>query len=177
MISSNSRSVMVSKSANVSIWKESEGTGVRHWVGSQQGQALCTSPPSCAQMGAHSGSVPESDLGVPGGGFSTKERGPYTGALRRRLGALENPQSGGLRETDGRSWWARAAGMWHPRTRPQAPGAAPACCLLAPRYQEKPGSKGEPMPPGLTPKPPGPETLLSSQHSLGHVQSRVRRHP
>ena len=80
IISSSNRSVMVSKSANVSIWKERDETGVEGAVA--QGQALCaslfssTKPQGISWVCAHA---------WPSGyklGFNIKKRSPQLGLSR-----------------------------------------------------------------------------------------------
>lgn len=150
MISSNKRSVMVSKSANVSTWKRREGTAVGR--GLPWGTAARSG--NCAGI-------------TGGGGFSAKERGSQPGALRRTLGTLENPQSGGWLETNRRS-------------RMDGPGSSyrhvacqalhvPADCWPH-RTARRRAPRVSPVPPGLAPKTAWPQNpALSPAQPRDHT--------
>ena len=80
MISSSNRSVMVSKSANVSIWKERDETGIEGAVA--QVQALCASPFSSTKPQGMSWVCAHA---WPSGcklGFNIKKRSPQLGLSR-----------------------------------------------------------------------------------------------
>lgn len=168
MISSNNRSVMVSKSANVSIWKKREGPGVG-WGHSKA--RLCGRPPS--SMVPHSGSAPKPDVGVTGGGSA-----PRTGVPRSGLSGRDSGCQGTLSQEAGWKQMGEAGGQ------PQAHGtdrhiiSLQGLHLSAARWphgtRRNQALRVSLCPQDSRPNPPAPGTLLSSQHSLetalpGHV--------